>query len=309
MFQSSHPYSGFHAAARCVSGGPIYITDTPGEHDVNLIHQMTALNPLGQTVILRPSCVGKSMGVYDKYDDKTILKIGAYDGKSDVGAGILGVFNIAESEISFILPITKFPGVNAPKPKTGGAEVSSKKWVVRSHVSERITSPIHPSEPIKPDNLLQGTLPIRGYDVWSALPVHTFRLPHAGLNDMYDIDVAILGLLGKFTGPCAIVESRFNFEEVSVSGQVSPRLKIHVQLKALGVLGIWLSDVQTSGRRVDDLMVTMQGRAVPARAVRYNAAHCPGGSGVLEIDIAAAWEAMGLNAGWSNEVGVDVFLR
>jgi Raffinose synthase or seed imbibition protein Sip1 len=54
MFQTSHPYSSFHAAARCVSGGPIYITDTPGEHDLNLIAQITAENVRGQTVILRP---------------------------------------------------------------------------------------------------------------------------------------------------------------------------------------------------------------------------------------------------------------
>src|SRR5271163_4632165 len=36
MFQTSHPYSGFHAAARCISGGPIYITDSPGQHNVSL---------------------------------------------------------------------------------------------------------------------------------------------------------------------------------------------------------------------------------------------------------------------------------
>jgi len=57
MFQTSHPYSGFHAAARCVSGGPIYITDYPGEHDVKLIHEMTARSPRGETIILRPSNV------------------------------------------------------------------------------------------------------------------------------------------------------------------------------------------------------------------------------------------------------------
>ncbi|KAI9870882.1 MAG: hypothetical protein M1823_008612, partial [Watsoniomyces obsoletus] len=98
MFQTSHAYSGFHAAARCLSGGPIYVTDTPGAHDADLIHQMSATNSRGETVILRPSNVGKTVGVYDKYDDRSVLKIGVWDGKSGVGTGLLGVFNLAESE-------------------------------------------------------------------------------------------------------------------------------------------------------------------------------------------------------------------
>ncbi|KAJ9606256.1 hypothetical protein H2200_009217 [Cladophialophora chaetospira] len=304
MFQTSHPYSGFHAAARCVSGGPIYITDTPGEHDVGLIQQMTALNPQGQTVILRPSCVGKTMGVYDKYDEKGVLKIGAYDGKSDVGSGMLGVFNIAESETSFILPITKFPGVNAPESTTSDVGVSKEKWLVRSHVSQRITPPIHPSDPIRPDNLLQCTLPIRGYDVWTAVPAHTFHLPEADSN----IEIANLGLLGKFTGAAAIVEMTFNFDEVT-DAALAGRLKIHVQLKALGTIGLWLSDVQSRNRKLEDLMVLIQGKPVPQHVVSFNTAHCPDGSGVLEIDVEKAWEEMQLDLGWSNEVGVDVFLH
>lgn len=307
MFQSSHPYSGFHAAARCLSGGPIYITDTPGEHDVGLIHQMTALNPRGQTVILRPSGIGKTMGVYDKYDERGVLKIGVYDGKSDVGTGLLGVFNIAESEISFILPITKFPGVNAPDSTAEGAGVSEKKWIVRSHMTRRVTSPIHPSDPIQPDNLLQCTLAIRGYDVWSALPVHSFKLPGSGSS----LDIALIGLLGKFTGACAIIESSFNLTESTsdTQSQTGPRLKVHVQVKALGVLGIWLSDVQSSSRKVDDLMVMIQGRPIPDHVVRFNTEHVPEGSGVLEIDVEAAWKEMDLEPGWNNEVGLDVFLR
>ena len=304
MFQSSHPYSGFHAAARCLSGGPIYITDTPGEHDVDLIRQMTALNPRGQTVILRPSCVGKTMGVYDKYDEKSVLKIGTYDGKSDVGSGMLGVFNIAESEISFILPITKFPGVNAPSTTNEDGEVSRKKWLVRSHVSKRITPPIHPSDPVQADSLIQCTLPIRGYDVWTAVPVHTFRLSASE----YDLDVAVLGLLSKFTGSVAIVESSFNYEEVSTETR-DHRMKIHVQLKALGVLGIWLSDVQSRQRKVEEMMVIMQGRAVPQHVVSFNTEYCPDGSGMLEIDVDKAWKEMELDSGWNNEVGVDVFLH
>ncbi|EXJ79422.1 hypothetical protein A1O3_08924 [Capronia epimyces CBS 606.96] len=309
MFQTSHPYSGFHAAARCLSGGPIYITDSPGEHDVELIHQMTALNPRGQTVILRPSCVGKTMGVYDKYDERGILKVGAYDGKSDVGAGLLGVFNLAESDTSFILPITKFPGVNAPASTSDGTGISRSKWIVRSHISKRITSPIHPSDPIRADSLLQCTLPIRGYDIWTAVPVHQFLLSTPNSN----VELAILGLLGKFSGACAIIGSSFSFPESRSEGethaQTGARLRIHVQLKAFGVLGIWLSDVQSKARKVQDMMVLIQGKPVPEHVVKLSSEGAPGESGVLEIDVGVAWTEMKLDPGWSNEVGVEVFLQ
>ena len=306
MFQTRHPYSGFHAASRCISGGPIYITDTPGEHDIGLVQQMTALNTQGQTIILRPNCVGKTMGVYEKYDEKSILKIGAYNGKSDVGTSMLGVFNIAESETSFILPITKFPGINALSPMADERE-KGKAWIVRSHVSKRITLPIHPSDPIKPDSLLQGTLPIRGYDIWTAVPTHRFSSSSLSDRDS-TFDIAIVGLLDKFTGSCAILESCFNHSEESFHEASHHRMQIHVQLKALGVLGIWFSDVQSTNRKVKDLMVVIQSQAVPEHVVRFNTENCPAQSGLLEIDIAKAWEEMGLKPGWSNEVGVDIFL-
>jgi hypothetical protein len=81
-FQTVHDYSGFHAAARCVSGGPIYITDVPGKHDFNLISQMTGPTPRGKTVILRTSVVGKSLDQYNGYDDDNLLLVGTYNGMS-----------------------------------------------------------------------------------------------------------------------------------------------------------------------------------------------------------------------------------
>jgi hypothetical protein len=80
MFQTVHDYSGFHAAARCVSGGPIYITDVPGKHDFDLINQMTGPTPRGKTVIFRPSVMGKSLDQYKGYDDENLLLVGAYHG-------------------------------------------------------------------------------------------------------------------------------------------------------------------------------------------------------------------------------------
>lgn len=81
MFQTVHDYSGFHAAARCVSGGPIYITDVPNQHNLDLIREMTGTTPRGKTVIFRPSVVGKSLDVYNDYDDDALLLVGTYHGK------------------------------------------------------------------------------------------------------------------------------------------------------------------------------------------------------------------------------------
>jgi hypothetical protein len=81
MFQTVHDYSGFHAAARCVSGGPIYITDVPNQHNLDLIGQMTGTTPRGKTVIFRPSVIGKSLDQYNDYNDDALLLVGTYHGK------------------------------------------------------------------------------------------------------------------------------------------------------------------------------------------------------------------------------------
>ena len=281
MFQTDHPYSGFHAASRCISGGPIYITDTPGEHNVGLIKEMCAKNARGQTVVLRPSTVGKTVGIYDNYNEKHILRIGAYDGKSDVGTGMLGVFNISNHETTFLLPITDIPGVKK------GLNEGEKKWIVRSHASRRLTRPIRPTLPVSADMLVQETLAVRGYDIWTALPVHRFCVHEQ------DVEVAVIGLLGKMTGACAIIDSTIKNE--------GERLKIGVQLKALGVLGIWISNI--GERKVDQFMVMLRGLAIPVERVKIDEEN-----GVLEIDVQGAWEDLNLDAGWNNEVGIDVFV-
>ncbi|RMZ75744.1 hypothetical protein DV737_g5153, partial [Chaetothyriales sp. CBS 132003] len=351
MFQTSHPYSGYHAAARCLSGGPIYITDEPGKHDFDLIHQITALNPRKQTVILRPSTVGKAMGVYDKYDEKGVLKIGAYDGYADTGTGFLGVFNLDAKEISFLLPITKFPGVHVQgegavemrsqttsraESRMPSCEVSrrgsqhdhidrldvlsldddadgdahvqardgeagdnnegveeaaedseeekEKRWIFRSHQSGKITRPIIPRVTTEPEMLLHGKLPVRGYDVWSSLPVHEVKVKGSQKEKHRSVvELAVLGLLGKMIGAAAVIGSRFE----------SRGRRVHCH----------------DGWNKDDMMVLIQGMPVPADKVTVTKNAGDGDDGfVIEIDILTAWKEMGLSPGWSNEVGVEVFI-
>jgi hypothetical protein len=80
MFQTVHKYAGFHAAARCLSGGPIYITDVPGEHDVDLIGQIAGTTVRGKTVIFRPSVPGRSTSHFVGFGDASLLKVGSYHG-------------------------------------------------------------------------------------------------------------------------------------------------------------------------------------------------------------------------------------
>lgn len=84
MFQTAHEFADFHAAARCLSGGPIYITDIPGQHNIKLLHQFTATTTLGKTVSLRPSVVGIAMDPYQNYDSGELLRIGSFHGKKRV---------------------------------------------------------------------------------------------------------------------------------------------------------------------------------------------------------------------------------
>ncbi|KAL9636155.1 MAG: hypothetical protein Q9164_002994, partial [Protoblastenia rupestris] len=112
MFQTHHEYSAFHAAGRCVSGGPIYITDEPGKHNLDLIAQMTAQTTDGRTIILRPSVIGKTVNVYTAYEEERLLKVGTFVG-GQAGTGILALFNVGQRALSELVNLDTFPGVEA----------------------------------------------------------------------------------------------------------------------------------------------------------------------------------------------------
>jgi hypothetical protein len=212
MFQTVHDYSGFHAAARCVSGGPIYITDIPGKHNLDLIAQMTGQTIRGKTVILRPN-VGKSLDAYVGYDDEVILKVGTYHGQAITGTSIIGLFNISERPLTELIPLGRFPGT-----------VEAQLYIVRSHVTGLITDPI---QVVDPSALIVTSLSTRGYDILSAFPLRGF----VRAENEETMWIANLGLIGKMTGAAAVVGTKMSMEK-------SGKIEIETSLKALGVLGM-----------------------------------------------------------------------
>jgi Raffinose synthase or seed imbibition protein Sip1 len=208
MFQTSHSYSSFHGAARCVSGGPVYITDTPGEHDLDLIAQMTAQDNRNNTIILRPSTVGRttSSGVYTSYDEERFLKVSTFHGGKGTGSGVLGVFNTSSRALTELVMLHDFPGIE-----------HDQEYVVRAHTTGEISVPMRLSHELP---FVSVFLDIKAWEILTAYP----------LMKCGALSVAPLGLLGKMTGVAAIVGSSVELDEKG-------RVRVAVQLKALGIYG------------------------------------------------------------------------
>tara|TARA_R110002003_G_scaffold1184_5_gene22607 strand:- start:18508 stop:20055 length:1548 start_codon:yes stop_codon:yes gene_type:complete len=302
MFQTSHDYAAFHAAGRCVSGGPIYITDVPGQHDVNLIGQMTGNTPRGDTVILRPHIVGKTTTAYNSFDDAVLLKVTTYVGMAHSGISILGVFNCLQRPLAELIGLDSFPGAE------------DGTYIIRSHTSGQVTKPTSVK---KSDALVHVELPVRGWEILSAYPLQFFKLkrgiPGAGPED---ISVTNLGILEKMTGAAAIVNTD------SYIDRATGRLRIWTALKVLGTygkpgsttilrgsntngsIGVYISDLKQRSIK-DDFFALIFGKPIALHCVKVSDAN----ENVLEIDLTRAWQETDQKASWSNEVNVEVVIR
>ncbi|KAK3300541.1 glycoside hydrolase superfamily [Chaetomium fimeti] len=278
----------FHAAARCVGGGPVCVTDAPGRHDLALLRAVSGPTPRGRSVVFRPSVPGRAMDVYDEYRGggdgaaAALLKVGAYHGRAGTGTGIVGVFNVraAGGVVTEVLPLGRFPGV------VGGVE-SGRRYVVRAHRSGRVTAPLEVGSPAA---VLTVSLGVRGCDVLCAYPLHAVESKTRG-----EVLLANLGLVGKMTGCAAVLRTGFEVRE-------NGRMVVDATVKALGVLGVYIS-VLPELSIDDDFMVTIQGLPIPP----HTASVSKQDEHVLEADIEAAWNEMGLASGWANEVQVKVY--
>lgn len=70
------------------------------------------------------------------------------------------------------------------------------------------------------------------------------------------------------------------------------------------MLGLYISTLPTISFK-DDMMITIQGKVIPLTTVHTSKVN----PHVLEIDVAAAWKELDLDAGWSNEVEVKTFIN
>lgn len=90
MFSSNHVAAEMHAAVRAISGGPVYVSDAPGNHNATLLGRLVLPNGriLRTTLPARPTldCLFKDV----MRDGKTALKIWSFNKAN----AVLGVFNV-----------------------------------------------------------------------------------------------------------------------------------------------------------------------------------------------------------------------
>ncbi|MGE5427405.1 MAG: Sip1-related alpha-galactosidase [Methylococcaceae bacterium] len=91
MFESDNTYAAFHAAARAISGGPVYVTDLPGKQKFDVLWPL--IDAHGRIIRADRPCMLTEDCLFQLQDAKPI-KAYSYAGN----AGLLAVFNAADAD-------------------------------------------------------------------------------------------------------------------------------------------------------------------------------------------------------------------
>lgn len=174
MFWSAHEAGGFHAAARAISGGPVYVSDKPEGHDFELLKKLVT----SDGKLLRcdqPALPAKDCLFVDCAHTPHALKVVNRNGD----AGVLGLFNCYWNE---------------QQPTTVTAQASAEDLI--GVAGDRFAVYAHNA----------ATLRVVGrheHVAFDLLPMGYELLTFAPVTD----GVAALGLLDKLNGSAAIEEA------------------------------------------------------------------------------------------------------
>ncbi|KAI9330220.1 hypothetical protein DFJ73DRAFT_964035 [Zopfochytrium polystomum] len=248
MFHSEHRFSWFHAAARAVSGGPVYVSDRPGSTDGAVIRALTAA---GRSLRCRGLPAGGSGGGSWPDDpftnptrERALLQVRNTNFVRDngnggqTGAEVVGVFNCGGGGDS---PLSGWVHPSLGDSSEGGSLLAV---FGRSGAIQRVPASTGCGARAVPVDLGFGEAEVISF----------VRLLGAEVG----ISVACLGLLGKLNGTAAVESSSFH-----VNGD---RAQFSAWLWSSGLIGLYI-DLPTRQRA---------GRGAEAAAVRVSSIEVDG---------------------------------
>ncbi len=186
MFQSGHPWGRYHALARAVSGGPVYVSDVPGTSDYALLQSFLAAD--GRTLRCPHPALPVRESLFRDHDEPILLKVFNRAGT----LGLLGVFH---------------PGVKAEEPQRT-EDVGA--WMVEGLEGERfaawsVTRGL--LGVVEREQRLPVTLDTRGGDVIVFSPVTAGFAP-LGLVDKINPAASVLATYAGADGRSLRVDLR-----------------------------------------------------------------------------------------------------
>jgi raffinose synthase len=232
MFQSGHPMGVFHAAARAVSGSPIYVSDKVGAHDFDLLKRLV----LPDGTILRGQGIGlptRDCLFADPTQEAALLKIWNLN---SVGA-VLGVFNArygsGETRIGTATDTLDIPSDESAADENKGTGLSAQTEVEpeKPHVpSEPISGSVSPSDipgiegerfavyahhareirVLGLEDQWKWTLPELKAEVFTVVPVESGFAP-IGLSEMFNSGGAIQDFVVNEDGAMVWLQSSGTF--------------------------------------------------------------------------------------------------
>ncbi|KAK9282091.1 hypothetical protein L1049_005003 [Liquidambar formosana] len=194
MFQSDHLCAKFHAGSRAICGGPVYVSDSVGGHDFDLIKKL--VYPDGTI----PKCQHFALPTRDclfknpLFDNKTILKIW----NLNKFGGVIGAFNCQGA--GWDPKEKRIKGHSeCYKPMMGSVHVSDIEWdqkieAIKMGEAEEFIVYLDQAEELilmtPKSDPMQITIQPSTFEIFSFVPIqklgHSTKFAPIGLTDMFN---------------------------------------------------------------------------------------------------------------------------
>ncbi|MFL6211277.1 MAG: Sip1-related alpha-galactosidase [Pyrinomonadaceae bacterium] len=188
MFQSHDPHAEYHAVARAISGGPIYVTDKPGRERAGILRRLAFDD--GRLLMLdEPGQVTRDLLLDDPALAALPLKVFGRITRDGVQASMVAAFNVNKSarQVTGALHVADVAAADEVR-----AAAMSVAVYQRSNGRIVLLNARQPALPFSLDEF--------GFDLFTLVP--TVR------------GFAAFGLLDKYVGPAAINSQRRERNEV-----------------------------------------------------------------------------------------------